>query len=167
MRRTDHGSARPRPVTQAAQVLAHVDAARGDLEGCFEEWAERNPSREANLVMNVDVDHHGNALAHTDHEQYGGPMAMCLEHAMESVQFPPGAEDLDVDVRVQWSDGLLNLAPMVVAHRTPVHKFSGSPREDRERATAILRSLKRRRAELQWRLDEAKREYAQHRHAME
>ena len=157
-----------RPVTQTARVLARVDAALGDLEGCFEEWSERNPSREANLTINVDVDHHGNALAHTDHEKYGGPLAMCLETAMESVRFPAGAEDLELDVRVQWSEGLLNLAPVVVGHRTPVHKFSGSPREDRDRAQAILRSLKRRKAELEWRLGETKREYAQHhRHATE
>jgi hypothetical protein len=105
------------------------------------------------------------AVAHTDHEQYGGPLALCLETAMENVQFPAGAEDLDLDVRVQWSEGLLNLASMVVGHRTPIPRFSGSPREDRDRAQALLRLLKRRQAELQWRLGEAKFEYAQRHHA--
>jgi hypothetical protein len=151
----------PDPGPQEAQAIARVDAALGDLDGCFEEWTARQPAFEADLTIAVDIDHYGNALAHTDHDLYGGVLAMCLETAMERVRFPAGPEDLDLEVHVQWSEGLLNLAPIVVGHREPTtHQLPRSRNEQIERAKAQLRRLEARRAELEWRLEVARCEYA-------
>src|SRR5262249_7347996 len=84
---------------------------------------------------------------------------LCLETALENVQFPSGPEDLDLEVRVQWSDGLLNLVPIVVGHHIASHINVDPDRGvDVEAAKAKLRVLQRRRDELVWPLGEITRE---------
>jgi len=116
---------RPSP-TQAAQVLARVDSALSDIDGCFDEWSPRaqpdvpglKTPIEANLVVRLSVSPDGTAHSAKANgmEIISVVVPFCVEKALERVKFPTGPEQLDLEVRVQWSEGLLNLAPMVVGH---------------------------------------------------
>jgi len=41
----------------------------------------------------------------------------CVEQAIGRVKFPPGPDQLDVEVGVGWSSGMMNLSPRVVRKR--------------------------------------------------
>jgi serine/threonine protein kinase len=118
-------SNRPSP-TQSVQVLARVDSALSDIDGCFDEWSPRaqpdvpglKTPIEANLVVRLSVGPDGTAHSAKANgmENVSVVVPFCVEKALERVKFPTGPEQLDLEVRVQWSEGLLNLAPMVVGH---------------------------------------------------
>jgi len=156
------------PHDHTAGIVAHVDCALNDIDGCFEEWFLRNPPEDIAMTMTVALSHRGDAEAHVAHEPYN-VLAFCLERAMERVKFPAGPDDLDFDASIMWSKGQLILSPAHVRHRPPSAdadlfvNVDPYRETDRQRALAQLRHLEQRRDELVWRLNEAKREYAQHR----
>src|SRR5262249_48913300 len=121
------GTSRPSP-TQSAQVLARVDSALSDIDGCFDEWSPRaqldvpglKTPIEANLVVHMTVNADGTAHSAkaTGMENISVVVPFCVERALERVKFPTGPEQLDLEVRVVWSEGQLILSPMVVGHHT-------------------------------------------------
>src|SRR5262245_43772850 len=52
-----------RPMSRQAQVLARIDTALCDIDGCFEEWAQGTSHREASLTLAVIVSRDGWARA--------------------------------------------------------------------------------------------------------
>lgn len=121
-----------RPVTKAVPsqsmlVANAVPAAMGHLEGCFKEWSERrdeqgNLQTEANLLVRLTVGPDGVAHSSVATGASSPSLRWCVEGAIGRVAYPPGPEQLEVEVGVGWSSGMMNLSPRVVGRR----KVSGS-----------------------------------------
>jgi len=122
---------KPTP-SQAFQVINAVFNSQSDVDGCFDEWAERitsyaatgtgkKPPTEANLIVHflVATTGEGQSASATgvDDEAVLQP---CVALAMERIKYPPGPEQLDVEVAVSWSEGQVILSPRVVGHHPPV-----------------------------------------------
>src|SRR5262245_52024882 len=94
-------------------VLARVDLALDDIDGCFDDWA----FGEANLMLTVAVARDGRAHATTE-EYLESPLpSSCVKEAIERVRFPAGGTELDMEVHVLWLEGQLVLAPVITAER--------------------------------------------------
>jgi serine/threonine protein kinase len=122
--------AKPTP-SQAFQVINAVFNSQSDVDGCFDEWAERitsyaatgtgkKPPTEANLIVHflVAATGEGQSASATgvDDEAVLQP---CVALAMERIKYPPGPEQLDLEVAVSWSEGQVILSPRVVGHHAP------------------------------------------------
>ncbi len=117
---------------QAILVSDALDTAQGPIEGCFDEWAERNHGTpdevsDAELVVAFNVGPDGVGTLPTivsTPDRHAGTrgaaglslLEMCVSEQIVHVRFPPGAEQLDVQVTVLWLQGLINLLPKVVGH---------------------------------------------------
>ncbi len=106
-----------RPPSQAVLVTTAVSQAENDLEGCFKEWSERVKG-DADLVVKLSVTPEGvGVLAPMAAEHDSEFLRLCVAESIQRVKYPPGLEVLDLEVNVQWSEGLLNLAARVVGRR--------------------------------------------------
>ena len=122
---------------QSILVLGALASAQRSIEGCFDEWAERNQGTrdevaEATLVVELSVTpdgvgtlpqvlttpdkHPAVAGAGVDAELGMSILEICVSEQIVRVRFPPGPEQLDVEATVLWSQGLVNLSPRVTGH---------------------------------------------------
>jgi len=106
-------AARP---SQAMLVTAAVSQVEGDLEGCFHEWSERVKG-DADMLVKLTVTPEGVGHSSTATGPDSEFLRLCVAEAIERVQYPVGPEVLDLEVTIQWSAGLLNLAARVVGRR--------------------------------------------------
>ncbi|MBS1119933.1 MAG: serine/threonine protein kinase [Deltaproteobacteria bacterium] len=106
-------AARP---SQAMLVTAAVSQVEGDLEGCFHEWSERVKG-DADMLVKLTVTPEGFGHSSTATGPDSEFLRLCVAEAIERVQYPVGPEVLDLEVTIQWSAGLLNLAARVVGRR--------------------------------------------------
>ena len=140
----EHGSGGPRPLT-SAQLTAATQEAQSNLEGCFDEWSQRQAleviegvkrpkPQDAELVVKLGVTpagvgHDAQADGELDVKRDGstvrahGNLSFCVEGAVSAVHFPKGPEGLDVEVQVAWtSSGLVNTSARITGREqaTPV-----------------------------------------------
>jgi len=120
---------------QTILVVGALADAQHPIEGCFDEWAERNQGThdevsEATLVVVLAVTPDGIGtmpkimLSPDNHPAVPGSDAvlglsileLCVSEQIVRVRFPPGPEQLDVEATVLWSQGLVNLSPRVIGH---------------------------------------------------
>jgi len=106
----------PAPAQRSTQVIAAVQGAQGDVEGCFAEWAERTPGKDADLLVKLTVAPNGaggDALASgTDSES----LRVCVAAAIARIHYPRGPDRLDLEVPVAWTEGNLAMTGRVVAY---------------------------------------------------
>jgi hypothetical protein len=50
-------------------------------------------------------------------------LRFCVSNALARVKYPPGPDILELEVKVQWQKGLINLAPRVVKRRQTPNSF--------------------------------------------
>jgi len=106
-----------REPSQTVQVVSTVSRAEADLVGCFVEWNERE-NGDADLLVRMTVAPDGQAHSVSTVNGPDSPMLkLCVSGALGRVPYPTGAEQLDVEVNVQWSAGLLALGARVVGRR--------------------------------------------------
>ena len=112
-----------RPPSQTFLVVNMMTEAEHDLDGCFDEWSERtdeagNPHDEANLIVRLTVGRDGVAHSSVATGETSPSLRFCVESAIGRIKFPTGPEQLDVEVAVGWSGGMIIMSPRVTAHRT-------------------------------------------------
>ncbi len=111
------------PPSQAFRVTSAINDAEHDLDGCFDEWSERrdeagNLHLEANLMVRLTVQPDGVAHSSVATGEPSPSLRWCVEQAIGRIKFPAGPEQLELEVGVGWSQGMMNLSPRVVGHRT-------------------------------------------------
>ncbi len=110
------------PPSQSLRVTNAMTEAERDLDGCFDEWSERrdeqgNQHIEANLMVRLTVGPDGVAHSSVATGEPSPSLRWCVEQAIGRVTYPTGPEQLEVEVGVGWSGGMMNLSPRVVARR--------------------------------------------------
>ena len=111
-----------KPPSQTFQVINAMVDAGSIFDNCFEEWAERrdelgNLHTEANLLIRFTVNPDGVPHSIAASGESSPSLRLCVELAVGRQTFPAGAEQLDLEVNVGWSQGMLNVAPRVVGRR--------------------------------------------------
>lgn len=111
-----------RPPSQTFRVVDAMFEAASSFEPCFIEWGERrddlgNPHVEANLVLRLTVNPDGVAHSAAAVGESSPSLRLCVELAAGRIAFPTGPEQLDLEVHVGWSQGMLNVSPRVVGRR--------------------------------------------------
>jgi serine/threonine protein kinase len=106
---------KPTP-SQAVQVTFAVSQADNELEGCFVEWNERTAG-DADMVVKLSVTSDGVGHSSTATGPDSPFLRLCVAEAIERVKYPPGPEVIDLEINIQWSAGLLNLAARVIGRR--------------------------------------------------
>jgi hypothetical protein len=111
---------------QNRQITDSLLQVQRDVEGCLDEWAERahleQPkgsglpvARDADLVVRLGVTPDG--LGH-DATAKGTPESpsvfLCIEHAMTRIVYPKGPESLQLQIKLSWASGNLNMTGHVV-----------------------------------------------------
>jgi hypothetical protein len=128
--------------SQAALVIGALSMAHNSIDNCLDEWIERARKLETadgwrtpdvDLVVRLSVSPDGNAHSASstmrtsaDHlcsaqepRCHESPsLRICIEAALTRVKFPQGAELLDLEVGIGWSQGLRNVSPRIVGRRT-------------------------------------------------
>ncbi|MEO8702321.1 MAG: serine/threonine-protein kinase, partial [Kofleriaceae bacterium] len=104
--------AKPTP-SQAVQVTFAVSQADNELEGCFVEWNER-AAGDADMLVKLSVSADGAGHSSTATGPDSPFLRLCVAEAIERVKYPPGPDVLELEINIQWSAGLLNLAARVV-----------------------------------------------------
>ena len=104
------------PPSQSAQVTAAVSEAEHDLEGCFTEWSGRHPDLDAELLVRVAVLPTGLTHSSVAKGVDESMLPECVSGAIARVHYPTGREQLDLEVGIGWSQGVMNLSPRVVGH---------------------------------------------------
>jgi hypothetical protein len=121
---------KPPPAVTNVSLSTATQAVQGDLEGCFDEWYQRQalaviegvqrprPKEAALLVrMGITPDgtaHDSVASGEQDLQRDGslreahGALSFCIETAIARVPFPKGPDALDVEVSVVWMQGAVN-----------------------------------------------------------
>jgi serine/threonine protein kinase len=106
-----------RGVAQSIAVTHAAAAAENDLEGCFVEWNERIKG-DADMMIKLVVNQVGEGGGES---VLVGPesvsLRFCVSNALARVKYPAGPDILELEVKVQWAKGLINLAPRVVKRR--------------------------------------------------
>jgi serine/threonine protein kinase len=110
------------PPSQSLRVTNAISEAERDLDGCFEEWSERrdeqgNAHVEANLMVRLTVGPDGVAHSSVATGEPSPSLRWCVEQAIGRVIYPTGAEQLELEVGVGWSGGMMNLSPRVTGRR--------------------------------------------------
>jgi serine/threonine protein kinase len=112
-------------LVQSQQISDSIVQVRRDVEGCFDEWAERahleQPkggglpiARDAKVVVRLAVtpDGVGHDAMAKGHDSPS--VRLCIEHAMTRVVYPKGTENLQLQVQVAWSGGDVNMTGHIV-----------------------------------------------------
>ncbi len=112
----------PKPPSQGFQVVNAIQDAGGIFDPCFDEWGERRGEdgtlhTEANMVVRLTVNPDGVPHSASATGESSPSLKICLELAVVRIKFPAGPEQLDLEVNIGWSQGMLNVAPRVVARR--------------------------------------------------
>ena len=110
------------PPSQSLRVTNAITDAERDLDGCFDEWSERrdeqgNAHVEANLMVRLTVGPDGVAHSSVATGEPSPSLRWCVEQAIGRVIYPTGTEQLELEVGVGWSGGMMNLSPRVTARR--------------------------------------------------
>ncbi len=110
------------PPSQSLRVTNAITDAERDLDGCFDEWSERrdeqgNQHTEANLMVRLTVGPDGVAHSSVATGEPSPSLRWCVEQAIGRVTYPTGTEQLELEVGVGWSGGMMNLSPRVTARR--------------------------------------------------
>ena len=110
------------PPSQSLRVTNAISDAEHDLDGCFVEWSERrdeqgNAHTEANLMVRLTVGPDGVAHSSVATGEPSPSLRWCVEQAIGRVTYPTGAEQLELEVGVGWSGGMMNLSPRVTGRR--------------------------------------------------
>lgn len=110
------------PPSQSLRVTNAIGEAKHDLDGCFVEWSERrdeqgNAHTEANLMVRLTVGPDGVAHSSVATGEPSPSLRWCVEQAIGRVTYPTGAEQLELEVGVGWSGGMMNLSPRVTGRR--------------------------------------------------
>ncbi|HEU0029817.1 MAG TPA: protein kinase [Kofleriaceae bacterium] len=105
-----------RAPAQGVQVMTAISQAENDLEGCFVEWNERVHG-DADMLVKLTVTPEGAGHSSTATGPDSEFLRLCVAEAIERVKYPTGPEVLDLEVNIQWSEGLLNTAARIVARR--------------------------------------------------
>jgi len=113
--------------SQSLRVTNAISDAEHNLDGCFDEWSERrdeqgNQHTEANLMVRLTIGPDGIAHSSVATGAESPSLRWCVESAIGGVTYPTGPEQLEVEVGVGWSGGMMNLSPRVVGRR----KVAGS-----------------------------------------
>ena len=108
--------------SQSFQIINAIIDSEGIFDGCFGEWAERrddegNAHHEANMLVRLTVNPDGVSHSALATGESSPSLRLCLELAVVRIRFPGGSEQLDVEVQVGWSEGMLNLSPRIVGRR--------------------------------------------------
>jgi serine/threonine protein kinase len=121
--------------TQSILVVGALASAQQPIEGCFDEWAERNQGTrdevsEATLVVVLTVTPDGIGtlprITQTPDAHPAVPgdgvlgmsvLELCVSEQVSRVRFPSGPDQLEVEATVLWSQGLVNLSPRVLSHQ--------------------------------------------------
>jgi serine/threonine protein kinase len=111
-----------KPPSQSLLVMNAFTQADRDLDGCFQEWAERrdndgNLHTDANIMVRMVVGPDGVAHSSVATGVESPSLRWCVESAIGRVQFPPGPDVLDLEVAVRYSGGEKNVSPRVVGQR--------------------------------------------------
>jgi serine/threonine protein kinase len=101
---------------QNADVIAAIDGAEGPLEGCFIEWQEREPNREAEMMVRLSISPDGVGHSASASGPDSPSLRLCVQGAVSSLKFPTGPEQLDLEVKLGWSAGSLSHSARVVGH---------------------------------------------------
>ncbi|NVB82652.1 MAG: protein kinase [Kofleriaceae bacterium] len=119
-----------RDITDAIQVVQR------DIEGCFDEWAERahlaqprtagEPAllrvRDADVVVMLSVTPDGVGYSASAKGMESPSTRLCLESALTQVRYPTGPDALDVRIDIAWLSGNLDMTARIVGH----HEAAGS-----------------------------------------
>jgi serine/threonine protein kinase len=114
--------------SQSVLVSHAAASAEYDLEGCFKEWSERQQLKklkaDADMVIKLSVNQAGHA---TSEKVAVGPddysLNFCVSTSLARVKYPSGPDILDLEIKAQWSEGVLVLSPRVVGRRQMPNNF--------------------------------------------
>jgi serine/threonine protein kinase len=130
-------TAPPGATAQTTKAIAAIALAQHDLEGCFDEWAERPLTAEAvgsavlhrptdsDVLVTLEVGPDGQvtaAVSKGEDVERSPSLRMCVEGAVSRVEYPTGPEILELEVAVTWAaPDIINTSARVVGHREPPH----------------------------------------------
>ena len=113
------------PAVVSREVTASLMSVHRDIEGCFDEWAERahleqprgagSPTpRDADVVVELEITPEG--IGHdVKAKGHDSPsVKVCVEGAITRVHYPRGPDNLRVRVDIMWSAGILNMTGRIV-----------------------------------------------------
>ncbi len=121
------GKPPPRP-PQDKQILAAIQGAQGNVEGCFMEWDDRagvfgsgkpQLTHDADLVVELSVAPDGHAYNQRARGEDSVSLQICVADAIAGIRFPRGPDHTDLQVQVAWAGGNLAMSGSVVSHRAP------------------------------------------------
>ncbi len=112
-------------LVQSPQITDALTQVQRDIEGCFDEWAERahleQPrggglpiAREADVIVRLAITPDG--IGHDAYAKgHDSPsVRLCIEHAMTRVVYPKGSENLQVQIAIAWAAGNVNMTGHIV-----------------------------------------------------
>ena len=115
---------------ESASITVALAQAQHDVEGCFDEWADRagydpvtdkhtKPPAEGELEINLEISPEGlgsspHAAGMTDEQ-----LRSCVEQAVARVHYPASPEIREIEVDVAWAgtNGLVAMSARIVGHR--------------------------------------------------
>ncbi len=111
-------------VVPAASVPAFVEPVRMDLQGCFEEWHERDVTAiDAELAMRMTVlpDRTVPSVIVLSGPAYA-PLRICIAETMARARFRRLERPVDYDVRVRWVDQRVAVSTRPIDHRGVIER---------------------------------------------
>ncbi len=132
------GRTAPAVTAQSTKATAAVAGAQHDLEGCFDEWADRpltaeavgsgaaaaHRSTDSDVLVTLEVDADGGIAAVVSKGvdvDRSPSLRMCIEGALTRVEYPAGPEILDFEIAVTWAaPNIINTSARVTGHREAV-----------------------------------------------
>jgi serine/threonine protein kinase len=121
------GKPPPRP-PQDKQILAAIQGAQGNVEGCFDEWSPRAsvfgsgsklPPSDADLIVDVSIDPDGTAYNQKARGVDSVSLQLCVADAIAHIRYPRGPDHTQMQVQVAWAGGNLNMSGTIVSHTAP------------------------------------------------
>jgi serine/threonine protein kinase len=118
----------PAPPSQDPKIIAAIQGAQGDVEGCFREWDDRALAfgsaktllfTDADLVVDFSVAPDGHAYNQKARGVDSPSLDLCVADALAGIQYPHGPDHADVQVAVAWAAGNVKMTGRVVSHRAP------------------------------------------------
>jgi serine/threonine protein kinase len=105
----------PRPLSVDAVVSRAVEDLAGPIRGCFLEWTERHPLRDAKVVVRLVAGKEGKGRDARGEIVQAAPgdgpeLGTCVADDVEGARFPYAPHDLEVEVNATWSQGKLALS---------------------------------------------------------
>jgi serine/threonine protein kinase len=113
---------------QDPQIIAAIQGALGNVEGCFKEWDDRALAfgsakavlfTDADLVVEFSVAPDGHAYNQRARGVDSPSLTLCVADALASLQYPHGPDHSDLQVQVAWAAGNIKMTGRIVSHRAP------------------------------------------------